>query len=61
MTRVKYKYIVIVLVIGVIIYLLGTAKKIMHHPGADTLLTIAFCVVTVGIVAAMIKMLSSKK
>lgn len=60
MNRVKYKYIIVVLVIGFIINSLGAVKKIMHQPGADKLLRIGLYMMVASGVTAVIKAVFSK-
>ncbi len=60
MNRIKYKYIIAVFIIGFVMNLFGALQKVLHHPGADKIMTNAFYIMAASGVAAVIKLLFSK-
>lgn len=60
MSRVKYKYIIAVFIIGFLINLFGALQKILHAPHADKILTVAFYIMIISGVTAVIKLIFSK-
>jgi hypothetical protein len=58
--RIKYKYIIAVFIIGFVINLFGALQKVLHAPGADKIMTVAFYIMDASAVAAVIKLIFAK-
>lgn len=60
MAAVKYKYIIAVFILGFILNLFGALQKVLHSSHADQIMAVAFCIMAVSGIAAIIKLIFSK-
>ena len=60
MNSIKYRYIIAVFIIGFLAGLFGFLQKILHTANADKILTLAFYIMAVSGVVAVIKLIFSK-
>ena len=60
MKYIKYKYIVILLIIAVLIWVYASLQKILHAPNADLLFKVSFFVVFVCGLLAILKVILDK-
>lgn len=56
----KYKYIVSIFLVGVIIYLIGVVFKITHAAHANEMIVVAVTTMITAVVLAIIKILTTK-
>ncbi len=57
----KYKYIIALFIIGIIIHFLGALQKILHAPGANNLFYISTGIVVLALVIAVIKIIANRQ
>jgi hypothetical protein len=60
MTLIKYKYIVALFIVAIVIWFYASLQKIMHAPNADLLFKISFVLILISAVFALIKLLFTK-
>jgi len=58
--RIKYKYIIALFIIGFVINLFGALQKVLHAPGADKIMTVAFYIMATSGIVAVVKLIFSK-
>ena len=56
----KYKYLVSLFLIGILFWLVGSWSKITHQAFADNVLLLAYCLLGLSVVLAIIKTLVIK-
>lgn len=57
----KYKHIIAIFLLGVLVHQFGIWRKIMHYAGADIAITIGVSILCLALLLAIIKILFSKK
>ncbi len=58
--KLKNKYIIALAIAGLIIMLLGSLRKILHHPHANTALNIGYYTIIVASLLLLVKVLLNK-
>ncbi|UEG50366.1 hypothetical protein LK994_02610 [Ferruginibacter lapsinanis] len=56
----KYKHILSLFLVGVIVYLIGVVFKITHAPHANTIIIVAVATMITAVILAIIKILTTK-
>jgi len=60
MRKIKYKYIIVLFLVGMGLRTLGALAKIMHTSNADWLLVISSFVMIAGVLPGIIKIIATK-
>ncbi len=55
----KYKYVISLFLIGLLFYLFGAWSKITHQAFADNIMLIAFCIMIISVLLAIIKIVTT--
>jgi hypothetical protein len=58
---VKYKYIIALFIVAIVLWFYASLQKIIHAPNADLLFKISFALIIISAILALIKLLLTKK